>query len=144
MTKDNNQRLKQLLASYGADPARWPEEDRHLSPLSQDLAHEARSLDRRLDEASAPRMPEGLTAKIIAAAGAQEGEDNVVPFRAPVTRRRYWPAAAAMAASLALGIFLGGTSGGDFFLPQTDEAALDDPLDLIGLGQTDDDAGDPA
>jgi hypothetical protein len=103
-------------------------------PEAARLLAEARALDRLLDRAAdhptpfSPASAAALTDRILAAAmsstapGAAPAHlsstrSNVVPFRAPVRpalapRRSFatgWPAAGLIAASLATGLYLGGS-----------------------------------
>lgn len=144
MTEHDRQRLITVLEAYGADPARWPIADRHLASLDGSMPgwREARALDRALASATTPPLPAGLSARLGVA--ARPAADNVVQF-APRKSARVlrWPAAAALAASLAIGIYIGALNPGDLFFPSTDTASLDDPLDLMNLDQADDaDTGD--
>jgi len=137
MTENDKQRLKLVLEAYGADPARWPEADRHLAAAAGSPGlRRAKAIDAVLTAATAPQAPAGLASRIAASAVAQTS--NVVAF-APRSARKlpYWPAAAALAASLAIGIYLGATSPGDMFFPATGTAALDDPLGLMNFDQSD-------
>lgn len=139
MTKQDEKRLKAVLEAYGADPVRWPEADRHLANKAnrKDLESE-KGLDALLNMASTPALPQGLADRI-AASARQENRNNVVSF-APKRRSRpaLWPVAAAMAASLAIGAYLGVANPGGFIFPASETAALDDPLGLIDAVVTDD------
>lgn len=143
MDERDGQRLKKLLESYGADRARWPEGNERLA-VNGNLPEfrSAAALDRLLAAASNPEPSAGLSGRIIAAAAPPA--PNVVPFpQRPENRAYHWPAVAALAASLAIGIYLGATNAGDVFFPTRDTASLDDPLDLMSAGQNDDtSAGD--
>ena len=70
------QRLKELLDSYGANPARWPKAERDpalaLLEASPELAparRQAAELDALLDRATLPRASGTLTAAMLASAG---------------------------------------------------------------------------
>jgi hypothetical protein len=131
-------RLQAVLASYGADPARWPDQDRELAPLltaaDPDLTtslEDARSLDAALAHASRPVAPAAAADRLVARIEAvdeavEEAPGNVVAFaRHGATR----PAAArtglsgrlavatSLAASLALGIYLGASGQSDWLTP---------------------------
>lgn len=127
-----------LLATYGADAERWPIERRAsarallaLRPDARALLAEARALDQLLDHA--PRLDAvrhaKLQARIVAAALAERPArthstpvaDNVVPLRprmtslpstsplaASSTRRTGWQTGGVLAASLVLGLLIGG------------------------------------
>lgn len=117
-------RVVALLEAYGADPLRWPDADREAhAPMLADralaeAAREARLLDRTLALASDPRPPDGAGARLLARMAAEEGSGNVVGLPAGRVRRRLehgpLPAISALAASLAIGLYLGasGFTGG--------------------------------
>ena len=145
-------RLQTVLDAYGADPARWPEQDRSelASLLEQDtelsdLIGGVRALDRVLDHATAPQARDGAVARILAAATADE-DGTVIPLDAArtlhrdtvtVPQRVAWPVAALMAASLLVGAFLGqtdfltGNGTGTFLTADTTFDEIDDAL--LGL-----------
>jgi len=75
----NNERIRQLIEAYGADPARWPAADRdaaaaqHAEPTAAVAVElqQARALDCALDAVSPPlALPSGLRARILATAPA--------------------------------------------------------------------------
>lgn len=141
--------LAHLLDTWGAAPVRWPA---HVSqrigqiiaanPGGQVLLVEARALDHVLDRARDRVMPapHGLADRIMAAALADSptGRQSATrtpakiialpsrprPQAAPVMRGQ-WRAAGLMAASLLLGIYIGGAVN---LAP-----ALQDLADAIGL-----------
>ena len=136
-------RLAEVLAAYGADPARWPlsERDRLLAhveraPELQALLAEAREVDQVLALARAPEVPAGARARLMAEAARQKPQQNVVPFDKGQTRPRpsvwSWGAAAALAASFAFGIFLG-TTNFAARLGDSDVVEIDDPIVLTGI-----------
>src|SRR5260221_361266 len=107
-------RLAEVLASYGADPARWPAADRdllapHLDGAAAQLA-EARDVDRLLSLAVAPPVLAGFEARLMARIDAGDRPSNVVTLTPRVVAPKSglkWLAALPLAASLALGIYLG-------------------------------------
>lgn len=120
MSEDPNMltELEQVLDVYGAEAARWPEtqRDRLLTFATSDdtgarLLAEAQALDRLLAEAPAGDASGRLKADIVAAAvGDGTREARVVPLdaaRRRSVRRPVWQAAALLAASFALGLYLG-------------------------------------
>ncbi len=121
MEQDRDKRIEDLLASYGANRARWPQALEGSAPAAAEA--DARAIDRVLAQASMPELPVGamdrLMAKLDDAAPAPES--NVVLFRPAVQgpRRRIWRYAAALplAASLALGLYLGSRGTLDTLLP---------------------------
>ena len=141
MSDLEKRRMKELGDAYGADPARWPADDRHLAKASgaADLRSAAK-LDAVLDQASIPPVPKAFAVKIVAAATnkAEPQPSNIVPFpRKKVVPNGGWLVATALAASLAIGICLGASSSGDIFFPASETASLDDPLDLMSIDQAD-------
>jgi hypothetical protein len=117
-------RMHAVLAAYGADPARWPHADRELAASLPDTAlagalEDARTLDSAMSRASRPVAPAGAAERLIAR--VDDGA-NVVQFarraQAPHTRRAALPgrlaAMIALAASLALGIYLGASGQTDW------------------------------
>jgi len=135
-------RLREVLAAYGADPARWPvAERRGLELLAQsepELLAEAREVDRLLATARAPQVPAGAAARLLAKAGQQKPEPTVVPFERGRAKARprpsiwSWGAAAALAASFGLGIFLGTTNFAAKF-GDSGVVEIDDPIVLTGI-----------
>lgn len=117
------ERLQHLLDVYGANVARWPgDEARGLraltatSPAARVMLAEAQAFDDILK--LAPGAPAnrlgGLTDSIVANASAASQSPLAAPSR-PVARptanraayRAKWPAIAAMAASLLIGVYAG-------------------------------------
>ena len=126
---DDRKRLEQVLAAYGADPDRWPEADRKLAPFLADTdLTAAREIDAALAAASRPVASSGSLDRLKASLPAS---GIVVPMTPRAARPKFqalW-VGGALAASLALGIYLGGSGVADDFA-----ASADAPLDLIGLG----------
>lgn len=113
--------LEAVLDTYGADRTRWPAPVRHsLSGLiagnaqARQMLEDAEVFDHLLDQAPAASREElsSLTERIVAAAAAQprlavsRPPSVVMPAPRRVSRQQSW-AAAALAASLALGILAG-------------------------------------
>lgn len=124
-------RLQTVLAAYGADPARWPQGDRKLAPLlaaaDPGLAapvKDARSTDLVLAQATHPIAPTGAAQRLIAR--AEDVPGKVVSFNrrdvaGPNARQTVLPrrlaVLTALAASLALGFYLGANGQGDWLTP---------------------------
>ncbi len=132
------QRLEAVLASYGGDPARWPAAERavlqpHLEAAGEAL-DEARFIDRLLDLAGTPTLAAGLESRLMARIGRG----------APARFRLGWTAALPLAASLALGIYLGAMGALDSLLPAvvTDEIASREEDDSSGVTEAIDYSGD--
>jgi hypothetical protein len=139
-------RMHAVLAAYGADPARWPHADRELAASLPDTAlaaalEDARTLDSAMSRASRPVAPAGAAERLIAR--VDDGA-NVVQFarraQAPHTRRAALPgrlaAMIALAASLALGIYLGASGQADWLtsplLAEESPEYLTAELDVLG------------
>ena len=155
MSRENRQRLQFVLEVYGADPRAWPEADRRnlagLHDAASELAREARQIDGVLSAATAPMGERAsFDAILTAIAGANPKLDGVIPFRQRPSSRATvplrWFAAVPIAASLALGIYVGSTGSLDSFLPTslTGEtlAAGEDPGDLSGISDIEAMTGD--
>ncbi len=138
--KDN--RLDQLLQSYGADRTRWPEAERQRPGMGES-EDDARAIDRLLSLASVPDVPDGAAARLMQRIAAEPQGAEIIAFRPrakPWSIMRY-VAALPLAASLALGIYLGAQGSLDFMLPTavTGEVALGDDVtdELGGVGEAD-------
>lgn len=141
MTHGKDNRLDQLLASYGANPAHWPAAERGGASTGQlQAATEAREIDHVLSLATTPEVPDGAIARLMGQIGVTSSAD-VILFT-PKPRRidsilRY-AAAVPLAASLTLGLYLGAAGRLDFMLPTslTNDVAATDTLtdDLGGVG----------
>jgi hypothetical protein len=105
-------RLKEVMDAYGAEPARWPADERagaqallRRSPEARALQDEARRLDRALDLMPGIGPSSALTDRILAQAPAPRGAwaiwRIVWPFERP------WRPVAAWASAAALGLVLG-------------------------------------
>lgn len=135
------QRMQAVLASYGADPARWPAAERadllpHLETAGAAL-DEARLIDRLLDLAEAPALEAGFEKRLMA---------RIARPAAPASFPLGWAVALPLAASLALGVYLGAMGELDSLLPQAvtgDVATVDDDdSDVSGVTEAIDYSGD--
>lgn len=116
--------------------------------IMRESAMEGREIDAVLSRASTPAIPEGAVPRLMAriAAEPQERQEaTVIPFRprAQAPRRSLFRVAAALplAASLALGVYLGTKGTLDFMLPTAITGvalSTDAPDDLGGVGEADD------
>ncbi len=110
------QEFAQLLDIHGSDPANWPPQVRAgmlrmcaQSARARELLEHARALDALMSAASAPPARAGLQADILAATGiAPSAQKPPMPRAANDNAPRRWLAGAVLAASLVLGIWLGG------------------------------------
>src|SRR5262245_29247152 len=136
-------RLAEVLAAYGADPARWPAAERerlmaHIdsAPDLQALLAEALEIDQVLSRAEAPAVPAGAVARLLARAQQQKPSATVIALDRARARPSpsiwSWGAAAALAASFGLGIFLG-TTNFAAHLGDSDVVEIDDPIVLTGI-----------
>lgn len=151
-------RLARVTASYGADPARWPEDERAALQdvlTGMDAAagqiDEEKALDRLLDLVPPPEPPPGSVDRILSAAGIEPRGASVVAFPHPPRARpvglRFRPAIGLIAASLVLGIITGSyrvadpdfldTNGERLVGPGDSEPAqaddyFDSDLDIVG------------
>jgi hypothetical protein len=144
--KEAFERLRQLYAAYGADPERWPKHERwlHREELPPELVEgerDARMVDRLLAMLPSPAVPAQNPRQLItrAAMAPARREATVLAHPRAMSRlvRREWPAALALAASLAVGVWLGAAGIADDLLPSllagpvdVDTVALDPPDDL--------------
>lgn len=156
-------RLERVLDIYGADQSRWPAHERAalLALISRDvrarrLLAEARSLDRVLSAAPEGSPSERLARSIVAAAiGDGDRRARVVPIevmrsgppprREPHERPRLLaPAAVMLAASFAVGVYLGAAIlGQSTFAAGIEISGLDngEGVDINGLYFNPDDLG---
>jgi hypothetical protein len=109
--------------------------DMRSGPLSPDDGDE---VGKVLRLASRPGLPEGASARLLAriAAEPQVARPIALPVRGPIRRSplRY-AAALPLAASLALGVYLGAQGSLDFMLPSAitgDVAQGEDVVDELG------------
>ena len=140
-----------LLDAYGGEPSRWPQEHRRMAEavlkrtdaaglVARSALAEARALDAVLAVAPLPldaARVAALADRIVATTRRAPRAANVVvlddarrrpmaPIAAKGTLDRRWAAAALLAASLLLGVFVGPASDS---LP-----ALQETADALGLG----------
>jgi len=142
--KDAPERLRQLYASYGADPLNWPRHERWLyrddaPPELLEGESDARMVDRLLAVLPTPVAPAQDVGRLIARAASPPRRDATVRARRhpPSKLMQEWPAALALAASLAIGVWLGAAGVADDLLPSllagpvdVDTVALDPPDNL--------------
>jgi hypothetical protein len=100
-------------------------------------------IDRVLGRASSPELPEGAAARLMARISEEPQAARVIPFapRAPFRPNplRY-AAALPLAASLALGVYLGAKGALDFMLPTAITGVQTEELldELGGVGEAED------
>jgi len=143
MDPKQNARLAGLVEAFGADPARWPPEERRLAALADTIdLTEAREIDSVLAHAGKPSIDlakrTAAMSRIMAAAPV--GKAFAVPRPARVWSA-WAPAATALAASFAIGIYLGSAGLVDDLMPSLstnqDTAMLQD-FDVTGVSDLSD------
>ena len=110
-----------------------------------EAAVEEREIRMVLAQASVPPIPEAAVPRLLARIAAEPQQASIIPFRPRETPARRsvlrYAAALPLAASLALGVYLGARGTLDFMLPAAitgvalNEEAIDD---LGGVGEADD------
>ena len=120
-------RLADILDAYGADPRRWPDDERDpaLALLSRSaearaLRDDAAGLDTLLDLASAPSPAPALMAAILASAEPAGWRWWFAEFW-PLGPA--WQPASAFAAAVVLGVALG-IGAPDLVLPDATDSAV--------------------
>ena len=117
-------RFRRILDAYGADPARWPEEEidaiRALLSSSEDarrMVAEAGRVDRLLDQWDMP-LPSGLDPADMAARASAQPQMPDDPADDPVGWRITlgWPNVAGLAAAAAAGFLVGFLGVADVWL----------------------------
>lgn len=141
-------RFRKLLSSYGADPERWPEDERAAAAAllaassgARALRDRAKTLDRMLDTYRVDAADDGLRGQILAAPHNPVFAPVEIDPRAGQGGLRWrgiWPQLAALAGACVLGFIIGTSDLAASDEPDTeaDLASLifgDD--DLEGLGQ---------
>jgi hypothetical protein len=140
---NGHDRLRRLYGAYGADPGRWPEHERwrHRDAPPPELVEDesdARMIDRLLGLHAVPPIPSQDHRQLIARAAAAASRPGLLPRRRGIPLlMREWPAALALAASLAIGVWIGVAGIADDLLPSllagpvdSDTVALDPPNNL--------------
>lgn len=146
MSRSDRQRLADVLQAYGADPRRWPEADRRdlavLIAAASKPVREAGQVDAVLSAATPPDGERSSFDAILnTIVGAAPKPDDAILFRRRPSSRAAaplrWLAAVPIAASLALGIYVGSSGSLNSFLPTSllgeTLAAGEDPGDLSGI-----------
>ncbi len=132
----NAERLKQLIAAYGADARRWPEAEREAGralsetdAMSADLS-EARDLDHLLWASPQPTVSMALRERVLASAAAA----GLTPRRVKLWRDRLalafgagWAAAACagVAAGVLFSAQISANASADAVLYQASQFTLD-------------------
>lgn len=111
------ERILQLLESYGADPIRWPAEERaaaqtflaaNETPVLRTAVAEAQAMDGLLDATSQPVLSQEAWGRLRADAAVKAPDGFLNRLRTWVDwPGPLWQPAGAMALSLMVGIWLG-------------------------------------
>lgn len=137
----NEARVKTLIDAYGADPARWPQEERAEAaallarlPELEAYRNEALLLDTLL-KAHAAALPDAALIERVVAARPRRAREN--PLRALIEfllpGEAAWIPAGALAASMAFGIYVG-MSGA--FMPAASDTETQAALMSLALADT--------
>lgn len=128
-------RVKELIAAYGGDPARWPDEERGeaeaalgSSPEAEMLLEEARRIDAALAARPAPAptdraFVDRLMAIPAEAAAATQGAGLVSRLAALMPMGRVLPQAAALGVAFFLGAGIGWAELGQTSEPEIFDAS---------------------
>ncbi|MFO0992371.1 MAG: hypothetical protein U1E67_10615 [Hyphomicrobiales bacterium] len=143
MDSKQSARLAELAEAFGADPARWPPEERALAALLEeaDLAG-VREIDAVLAHAGRPALdPAARMAAMSRIMASTSGSKTSGLPRMGRAWSAWAPAATALAASFALGIYLGSAGLVDNLIPSLgtnkDIAMLQD-FDVTGVSDLSD------
>lgn len=126
-------RLAEILDAYGADPRRWPVEERAAaealiadSPEAEALREDAAAMDMLMDLSAAPAPSPELMARVLAAREPSGWLAVLWPF-GPA-----WQPVSAMAAAAALGIAIG-VAAPDIVIPDYGDGAIAE-VESLALG----------
>ena len=138
MDGERSERQARLIEAYGVESARWPEDERGAADERLPGFAEARDLDRVLDHAGSPAPDPAARMAALARIMAASATPNVRVGRLHVRPAfaGWAPVATALAASFALGIYLGAAGLVDNLLPAasfgSDTAMIQD-VDVTGV-----------
>jgi hypothetical protein len=131
------QRLREILDAYGADPARWPAEERAgalrlLSDSAEAAAmrDDAQALDSLLNQAPGLEPTPELMAEILARPSRSRGRallEALWPF-GPI-----WRPALGMAAAVVLGVAVGALTPPPFGDGEATQTSLSDEIDGLAF-----------
>lgn len=111
-------RLRQILAAYGGDPDRWPDDERDAaealiaaSPVARDALAQEQALDAGLSLASSA-VPDDAMARLTAAMAFPPPRQTAAPAGVASgwfasLASAFWPRATVFASMAALGIIVG-------------------------------------
>jgi hypothetical protein len=123
-------RFRDLIDAYGADPKRWPPDERAAaealiarSPEAAALRRAAAALDALLDQAPAPAAPR-LEATMLAARIARAPQETIRPALLRF-QDEFWIRAVGLAAAAVIGFVVGTTQMADLGEPASSLAPID-------------------
>jgi hypothetical protein len=142
----NLKRFKEIVEAYGADPARWPARERAAAEAFLASSSEARQLreaearlDDVLDRATAVAAAPGLAARIRRTALANDhgsrASGAASSWFAELWEGPIWRPAAALAASMVLGLAVGAFAP---LFPNEDDSVAEE---IVGFWLDADDTG---
>lgn len=100
--------------------------------MTESNRSEGNEIDAVLARASRPAVPLGAVERMLSGLPARSGAATLVPLARPKRPTAVpWPAFAALAASFALGIYLGAMGAGDLLWPVESV----DAASAVGLGE---------
>ena len=125
-------RFRDLIGAYGADPRRWPPDERAeaeallaRSPEAAALQRPAAALDALLDRAPAPAAPR-LEAATLAARISLAPQERSRHYRFLLrSQDKFWIRAVGLAAAAIIGFVVGTTQMADLGEPANSPAPLD-------------------
>lgn len=130
-------RFGEIVEAYGADPGRWPPDERAAaesllagSDEARQLNADAAALDTLMNLSSAPTPSPELTAQVLAAAGRRRWRDELValwPFET------IWRPASGFAMAAAVGIVLGAAIP-EAILPDIGETDMIGEVESLAFG----------
>jgi len=127
MTRLN--RVHELLDAYGADPGRWPPQERaHIealleaSPESTPRRREAARIDALLDQAPRPAASR-LEAEALARRITARPQERISAYRR--MQDMIWPRAAGLAAAAIVGFVIGTIQMADLAEPTDSPSPID-------------------
>jgi hypothetical protein len=141
---EKTDRLTQVLNAYGADPARWPGEEREAllrEARSGDVEAELRDageIDAVLNAAPLLKMPAGALERMMDAVETSENDADIVNLedfrktRKQRILREIVPTITAIAACLVLGVLIGTSQLAEQYLPVGTNVATNNSISQDG------------
>lgn len=114
-------RLSEVLARYGAEPARWPAADREMlgdgSGVDAVSSVDAASIDNMLSRIASVDVPRDFDHRLMRRVSLEPKRTSSVQKKSQSWSPSRWFVALPLAASLALGFYLGAEGVLDRILP---------------------------